>query len=397
MRPLLLLLLWAGLAAAADPEAADRSTLQGKLMAGYQGWFTAEGDGAQRGWTHWTRDGRLPTPDNIRVDLWPDLSEFGPAERFATGFKHADGRTADLFSSLPRETVARHFRWMREYGIDGAFLQRFTAGLRDTVHRRNLDTVLTNCLAAAASEGRVLALMYDLSGTPGARFPEVKEDWLRLDSDGRLTGAAPYLRHRDKPLVALWGVGFSDHRPYTVAQCADLVAFFRGRGCAVLLGVPCYWRTGTRDAVADPALPELLASVDVLSPWTVGRYATPEAAEAYARDTLAPDLAWCRERGVDLLPVAFPGFSWHNMNPGSPSDQIPRLKGRFFQAQLDTHRAAGAGMQYVAMFDEVDEGTAIFKCADSPPAGAPFVTLEGLPSDHYLRLAGEAARRLKKP
>ena len=48
-------------------------------------------------------------------------------------------------------------------------------------------------------------------------------------------------------------------------------------------------------------------------------------------------------------------------------------------------------MQYVAMFDEVDEATAIFKCSDTPPSGAPFVAMEGLPSDHYLRLAGAAA------
>ena len=50
----------------------------------------------------------------------------------------------------------------------------------------------------------------------------------------------------------------------------------------------------------------------------------------------------------------------------------------------------GATMAYVAMFDEVDEGTAICKCAPQPPAG--FVGLEGLPSDHYLRLPASAQR-----
>ena len=49
-------------------------------------------------------------------------------------------------------------------------------------------------------------------------------------------------------------------------------------------------------------------------------------------------------------------------------------------------------MIYIAMFDEMDEGTAIFKCTNSPPTtdGVPFVGYEGLPSDYYLRLAGEA-------
>ena len=189
--------------AAAEPERVDVSTLSGKLMVGYQGWFNAEGDGAGLGWTHWTRDRRTPTPENIRVDLWPDLAEYGPDELFATGFTFADGKPAELFSSHRRETVARHFRWMREYGIDGAFLQRFPAGLRHEQKRRHLDTVLTNCLEAATAEGRALVLMYDLSGLPGERFAEVREDWERIDAGGRLTGAGAYLRHEGKPLVAV--------------------------------------------------------------------------------------------------------------------------------------------------------------------------------------------------
>lgn len=390
-----LLALLAFTAGAAQPARVEASTLSGKLMVGYQGWFNAEGDGAGLGWTHWTRDGKTPAAANIRVDLWPDLSEYGEDERFATSLTTAAGEPAELFSSHRRETVARHFRWMREYGIDGAFLQRFPAGLRHEQKRRHLDTVLTHCHEAATAEGRAFALMYDLSGLPGGRFADVREDWERIDAGGRLTGAAAYLRHEGKPLVAVWGVGFSDGRPYSVAQCAELVSFFRARGCAVMLGVPCYWRELKRDAVNDQALLELLGAVDVISPWSVGRYATPEQAETYARETLAGDLAWCRKRGVDLLPVAFPGFSWHNMKPDAPSNQIPRRKGVFFAAQLEAQRAIGAGMQYVAMFDEVDEGTAIFKCSDTPPPGAPFVTMEGLPSDHYLRLAGAAAARLK--
>ena len=51
------------------------------------------------------------------------------------------------------------------------------------------------------------------------------------------------------------------------------------------------------------------------------------------------------------------------------------------------------------MFDEVDEGTAIFKVTSSPPTQGRFVGYDGLPSDWYLRLTGEATRLLreKKP
>jgi len=59
-------------------------------------------------------------------------------------------------------------------------------------------------------------------------------------------------------------------------------------------------------------------------------------------------------------------------------------------------------MLYGAMFDEVDEGTAMFKLAatgaDAPAQGS-FLTLDAdgltLPSDWYLRLAAEGTRMLR--
>jgi glycoprotein endo-alpha-1,2-mannosidase len=54
-------------------------------------------------------------------------------------------------------------------------------------------------------------------------------------------------------------------------------------------------------------------------------------------------------------------------------------------------------MFYVAMFDEVDEGTAIFKTHPDPPVGeSPFLHYNGLPSDHYMWLAGKAQEALQK-
>jgi hypothetical protein len=50
------------------------------------------------------------------------------------------------------------------------------------------------------------------------------------------------------------------------------------------------------------------------------------------------------------------------------------------------------------MFDEIDEGTAIFKCSTNPPVGESiFVPIEeGLKSDHYLWLTGQAGKMLRK-
>lgn len=55
------------------------------------------------------------------------------------------------------------------------------------------------------------------------------------------------------------------------------------------------------------------------------------------------------------------------MKPTTPLNAIPRLQGRFFWSQITAAKRAGADMLYVAMFDEVDEGTAIFKVTNDPP------------------------------
>jgi len=376
----------------------DTSTLTGKVMAGYQGWFNCKGDGADLGWTHWARSrSKPPAPGNVTVDLWPDLSELTAGERFATGFKFADGRPAELFSSFNRDTVLRHFRWMREYGIDGVFVQRFANGVKDETMRHHKDVVLANCREGANREGRAYAVMYDLSGLPAGGVARVKADWKLLRTQMRIGEDPAYLKHRGKPLVAVWGVGFANEKkPYTLAECRSLIEFLKADGCSVMLGVPTGWREQKRDAVADPSLHEVLKLADVISPWTPGRYKDPKGVALHGETYWQPDLVWCREKSLDYLPVVFPGFSWHNLKPTSPLNQIPRRKGEFLWSQFVAAKRAGAGMIYVAMFDEVDEGTAIFKCSNQPPVGAsPFVTYEGLPSDHYLWLTGEGARLLR--
>ena len=374
----------------------DSSTLTGKVMCGYQGWFACEGDGAERGWAHWTK-GRGPlSPANAKIDLWPDVTGFGADERFATGFKHADGRTAEVFSSFKKETVLRHFEWMRDYGIDGAFVQRFATGLRDPKVLRQNNTVLTHCRDGAEKNGRAFVVMYDLSGLGANRIREVMDDWRKLRTELRVTESASYLRHRGKPLVAVWGVGFSDDRKYTLGECRELVEFLKKDGCTVMLGVPTHWRELKNDAAKDPALHDVLKLADVVSPWTVGRYRDGAGVARHEEKFLRPDLAWCAQAKLDYLPVVFPGFSWANMH-GGPLDAIPRRKGEFLWSQFTAAKRAGAKMIYVAMFDEVDEATAIFKCTNDVPASdkSQFVTYEGLPSDFYLRLTGAGAKMLR--
>jgi hypothetical protein len=106
---------------------------------------------------------------------------------------------------------------------------------------------------------------------------------------------------------------------------------------------------------------------------------------------------------VDYVPCIYPGFSWHNLSKYEfpddvkPVGSIPRQGGRFYWQQIATVINVGASMLYVAMFDEVNEATAIFKVTDNPPVSkvTSFVNNDGKPSDHYLWLTGEAARMLR--
>ena len=377
----------------------DARTLVGKVMCGYQGWHAAEGDAAGRGWYHWQgRNGFKP--GSCCIDLWPDVSELDADERYPTAFRLANGQPAEVFSAVNTKTVLRHFQWMKQYGIDGVFVQRFAGEVSYPAGFCQFTQVLANCREGANRTGRVYAVMYDLSGTTSDRLPLLMEDWKLLVDRMRITEDPAYLHYRERPIVAIWGVGFNDGRKYTLDDISRLIAFFkddpRYGNCSVMLGVPAGWRELNRDCVNDPAMHDLLRRVDIISPWNVGRYGTPEEVVRTAETIWTADLAWCTREDKLYLPVVFPGFSWHNMKPDSPLNQIPRLKGRFLWSQYAAAQRVGAKAVYQAMFDEVDEGTAIYKCTNDPPVGASrFLDYEGLPSDYYLRLVGYATRMLR--
>ena len=396
-------------AAAVNPQSAsavDPTTLDGKLMFGYQGWFGCPGDGSPLNtWEHWFRRG-APTAATLRVDMWPDVSELSESERCDTSLTLPDGQHAQLYSAYNPRTVDRHFAWLQQYELPGVFLQRFTVRLDDKSVRGFRDGVARNVRAASETHGRVFAIMYDITGHPAETVVKaVERDWAYLVDTLRITESPQYLRHHGRPVLAIWGLGFRDRAP-TPEQAVELIDFFKNNPderfrVTLLGGVPSRWRTLSRDSKTEEAWAQVYRSFDVLSPWTVGRFRDDETTDRFFRDEVVPDLIESGRLGLGYMPVVFPGFSWHNMNPTAPSNPIPRRGGRFFEHQIDQALQAGATMLYGAMFDEVDEGTAMFKLAptrDSVPAGVPIVTLdadgEQLPSDWYLQLARQAQERL---
>ncbi|MEM0897136.1 MAG: glycoside hydrolase family 71/99-like protein [Verrucomicrobiota bacterium] len=379
--------------------------LTDRVVTGYQGWFRAEGDGSGLGFNHYKK-GRRFEPGHCTIDLWPDLSEFDEDEKFPTAFRHADGSTAHVFSSLHPKTVDRHFRWMADYGIDGAFVQRFAthgAKARNDYRRLKFENEkLLLCRDAAIRHGRCWVLMYDLSGISDDDFERLAFDWKQLRTRMRL-GTDPndsaYLHLNGKPLVAIWGIGFNDDRDYSLERSEKFIRLLKHNpewgGMSIMMGIPYYWRERTGDATRDEKLHSVLQMADVLSPWSVGRYRDTEKDGLKIAQHQREDRIWCERRKIEYLPVLFPGFSWKNLK-GEQERGIPRHGGRFLWQQFQATALADNRSAYIAMFDEIDEGTAIFKCTNDPPLGASvFQTYEGLPSDHYLWLTGEGGRLLR--
>jgi hypothetical protein len=385
-------------------------------MTGYQGWFGAPGDGGTNSWRHYERRGQFE-PGEATIEYWPDMREMDADERYETAFTFDDGTPATVFSSVNPKTVNRHFQWMKEYGIDGAFMQRFGSdfGIRST-----LNQVLRNGLEGAKNNGRAISLMYDLTGlstkTNGLPDPEKRKDrvdmifndWKEIVDDiGLTTGGddQPYLYHNGKPLIALWGLGFNSRHGsegYNVQYFVDLVDSLQNHpvygGCAVMIGVPTRWRTGGGDCISGAEhdkMIELLKRIDIIHPWHTSRFGRDQMGVEF-RSLVVRDLEWCEENNLDYTPTISPGIREFLLNQNNY--QRPRESGYYFWDMARAAITAGSPMLYLGMFDEIDEGTQYYKINNNPPFfsnSVSFDTYRGDPEDHYLWLAGEATRALR--
>ena len=392
------------------PVVAAADGMSGKVFAGYQGWYRTPVDGSGLGWEHWETYSEVFMPGACGIDFWPDMSELEDDEKYPTSFDKKDGSTAYVFSSQNEKTVKRHFKWMEEHAIDGVFLQRFAHDVLEGGHHQwELLQPSNNKMAeyvqnGAKAHGRSYSIMYDLSSIRHGEMPLIMEDWRKLSDRLGIFDDPNYLREDGKPIVAIWGVGFNDGRKYTLPEVATLIEFLKNDpkygGCHILLGVPTYWRTLDRDTVADSYLHEVIKMADVLLPWSVGRFGGSSTAFQRGKTIVSEDFKWCEANGVKYFPLAFPGFSWHNRKletktPGK-FNHIPREDGLFLWSQAVAAKRAGVDSVYIAMFDEMDEGTQIFKVSNNPPVGkSQFLTYEPHDPDYYLRLTGAIGKMLR--
>src|SRR5216684_7978319 len=230
-------------------QAVDSSSLKGKLLLGYQGWFRCPGGGTSgTNWSHWTSGG-APTQASISIDMYPDTREFEAGEACAVPNMTVGGAPAYLFSSGNSATVARHFKWMQHYGLDGVLVQRFVSDIPGNYSSG--DAVLKNIMAAALKYGRAFAIEYDISGAnPTTLLKTLQQDWTYLADTLHVTANPQYLYHDGKPVVSVWGIGLNDskHPPNDIPSALQLIDWFRSTAQVTYIGgTPAYWRTFSND------------------------------------------------------------------------------------------------------------------------------------------------------
>jgi len=386
-------------------QTVDATTMNNKVMAGYQGWFRAPGDArGNRGWAH-QFNGPV-SPEKLAFDTWPDMSELTASEKYAVpGFTYPDGSQAYLYSAQNYKTVLRHFQWMKEYGIDGVWLSEFCGYFPGGKGERDSLTVLTimhNVQRAAASTGRTWAFMWDMSSFNNANttkndvYTIMVNQWKKMVDEG-VTTDPRYLHHNGKPVLLIWGF-FPDRATSQPDYMSPVLDFLLAQGkyqATVVGGVDNTWRSkGT------PEFQSMLMRMQGLQPWSVGRRRKDPATGYAVQNTTewAGDMEKCKANHVMFMPVFNPGTHIAGPPPTPPAGPIvPRRTGNYLWEQFVAASKTGTiTSAFVAMFDEVNEGTQIMKIENHPPVQAPFLTYDGATSDYYLRLVGTGARMLRE-
>jgi hypothetical protein len=359
----------------------------GKVVVGYQGWFSCKGDSSPfNNWGH------------MNLEMWPDVREYaqtysgcpfnqaGVVEPGFTG-NLGNGSPATMFSSNKQQVINTHFLWMQQNGIDCAALQRFgsycTPG---TTIKAFHDSNAVHMMRAAQAYGRKFFIMYDCSATSA-----VDTDWTNtIVGSLHLTSSAAYAKQNGKPVVCMWGVG--NPARGAVADWVVKINWFKAQGCYVIGGALQGWRGGTEMSCYD--------ACDMIMPWMVGRNST---LQTYFESWYKDDLAYCNSHNLDYQADIYPGTAFYNTNgAASPKNLIPRRHGDFMWLQFAAARNVGVTNVYISMFDEAQEATSIFKIAENAsmiPAGQYFLTLDAdsvaCSSDFYLRLTNDGGKMVK--
>ncbi len=372
----------------------DATTLTGKVLAGYQGWFNTPNDATDEGYVHWG------VPGDWSIEQWPDVNDYDSTEVFAVpGITTASGEQAYLFSSANSSVVDRHFQWMREHDVDGVLVQRFNSSFmfkqNDGSYVGEPQWPVVNARDSAHREGRTWSIEYDIQkGASDAErwetIQEVKDDWEYLtDTNGfDMLNDSHYQREGGQPVVTIFGLYVGSTNKYSTAQHADLINYFHSRGVYVV-GAGRGSQTGGAEQLANVGLHD--AYISWQGYW--------KGSDSYADDEAALN-------GVaEHIPHVFPGFSWTHLQNDSTRSSHDRENGNFYWRMIsDAANETNAPWYFIGMFDEYDEGTNIIPASDDPPVpdtdpvlGVPltYQVSDPMPSDWWMALTGVAKQALQ--
>lgn len=323
--------------------------IKGKVVTGYQGWFSTPGNNFSNltTWRHW--GGNHPDNQNhlfrqpmykyklditshkgISFDLFPDMSEYSQngAILADTGFNDKSGNDVYLFDSADPAVTKLHFKWMRDNNIDVAALQRFAVDLQDSNIKSHMDAVLKNFFDHVNSYGRKFYIMYDISSLSqqcngGACWKHVIENdfnsiynqYQNKITDPNLYAHETNKNGESKPVICLWGLGVSG-RIGTNTDYIQIIDWFKNKGFYVIGGLDQYFYDTNRPDQASKH--QAYKKLDMISPWYVNSFAdNGNEIKNFYLNQVKNGLNFCKQandyNSIDFMPVVFPGFSWYNL------------------------------------------------------------------------------------
>ena len=355
----------------------------GKLTVGYQGWFLAAGDGS-----------KFNSFQHTNLEAWPDTRQYtttygnvqfnqaGVLQPPFTGTLN-NGQPARMFSNWDQSTVNLHFSWMQQNGIDCVALQRFIGHISDPRVLDQINGVATRVKNAAEQYGRKFYMMYDCSATD-----PLQSDWnTNIVNLLHITSSPSYAQQNGKPVICFYGIGKSDRG--ATADWINTINTFKNMGFYVIGAVQGNFTSGNYLSAVN--------ACDMIMSWMVGRSNNTNFQSVYTTE-----LNYCNSNNLDYQADIFPGFAYSNSNTSKPQNEIKRMHGDFMWSQFAGAKTAGVPSVYVSMFDEANEATSIFNCAEDNtmiPAGKYFYTLDAdgthVTSDFYLRLTNDGGKMIK--
>ncbi|KAK6447216.1 hypothetical protein FP744_10003466 [Trichoderma asperellum] len=354
----------------------DVSTLKGKWLYGYQGWFRKPASGVNN---HWSPNGGTPGPGNVEVDFLPDVSQYPTNCLFSSTLTAPNGQPVQLY-----DNTCEGVRFLSHLS-DGSFI-----------------TILNQVEAAAVKYGRGFIVEYDASGgnsSAGSVANEILADYNSVVKS--YTSSSAYIHQNGKPAVMVFGVGFPTVA-ISVSDGANIATQLKNAGAYVGLGVPSTFGSDVR---GNTGFASAYKAANLISPWTVGSYSEGGYMAGYHTTTQIPDSQTLQSLGIDHAPLVWPGTSAYHLNGvTNPSafDYFPRYNGSFYSMQADAVTSLAIKPLFVfnAMFDEMNEGTGNLPSlkTNQLPVNDKFVGYDNTfaNTSFYLALGGQKAAAFAK-